>query len=65
MPRVRTPRGVCGRPWGVSRYWAFHISVVDGYGFGRDSTYLSASFQPDVEGPWDFYEAHRDAEWGG
>ncbi len=38
------------------RYWAFHISVVDGYGFGRDSTFLSASFQPDVEQPWDFYQ---------
>lgn len=38
------------------RYWAFHISVVDGFGFGRDSTFLSASFQPDVEKPWDFYQ---------
>eukprot|EP00434_Breviolum_minutum_P010340 symbB.v1.2.009123.t1/scaffold552.1/size189238/2 len=37
-------------------YWAFHISVVDGFGFGRDSTFLSASFQPDVEKPWDFYQ---------
>ena len=44
------------------RYWAFHISVVDGFGFGRDSTFLSASFQPDVEKPWDFYQ-DRDLDW--
>ena len=44
---------------GPPRYWAFHISVVDGFGFGRDSTYISASFQPDVEGPWDFYQVPK------
>lgn len=37
-------------------YWAFHISVVDGFGFGRDSTYLSASFQPDLTEPWALYQ---------
>ncbi|CAK9053131.1 Hypothetical protein (Fragment), partial [Durusdinium trenchii] len=40
-----------------SDYWAFHISVVDGFGYGRDSTYITASFQPDLAEPWDFYQA--------
>ncbi|CAE8626840.1 unnamed protein product [Polarella glacialis] len=38
------------------RLWSFDMSIVDAKGYGRDSTYDPAPFQPGFGPPWQFYQ---------